>query len=119
MSLSARITSSVTKAFNSVGDLVTTATLSNKAVSSFDFATGSTVSTDTSNSVKVILESTQKPSGEGFTTTAFMKTSGLAKASTPIDISGYDTITIGSKSYNIIDFTDDGFVTRAIIVKEV
>ena len=118
MSLSARITSSVTKAFNSVGDLVKTASLSNKDVSSFDFATGETVSTDSSVTLKVILDSTQKPSREGFTTTAFMKTSELAKASTPIDLSGYDTITIDSKAYNIIDFTDDGFVTRAIIVKE-
>jgi hypothetical protein len=110
MSLSAKVTAAVNKAFTAAGDLVKQGTLSSKTVSGYDFATKSTVSTTETLSVDVIIQSTQKPSGEGFTVTAIMKSG--------INISVYDTLTVNSKSYNIIDYSDNGFVIEAILIKE-
>jgi hypothetical protein len=110
MSLSAKVTAAVNKAFTSAGDLVKQGTLSTKAVSGYNFGTRETVSTTTSANVDVILQSTQKPSGEGFTTTAIMKSG--------VNISVYDTLTVGSKVYNIVDYTDNEFTIEAILTKE-
>jgi hypothetical protein len=110
MSLSAKVTAAVNKSFTAAGDLVKQGTLSSKTVSGYDFATKSTVSTTETLSVDVIIQSTQKPSGEGFTVTAIMKSG--------INISVYDTLTVNSKSYNIIDYSDNGFVIEAILIKE-
>jgi hypothetical protein len=110
MSLSAKVTSAVDKAFTAAGDLVKKGTLSTKAVSSYDFASRQTVSTTSSTTVDVIIQSTQKPSGEGFTTTAIMKSG--------VNISVYDTLTVGSKVYNIVDYTDNEFTIEAILTKE-
>jgi len=111
MSLSAKVTSAVNKAFTAAGDLVKQGTLSTKAVSGYDFATRSTVSTSDSITVDVIIQSTQKPSGEGFTVTALMKSG--------VNISVYDTLTVETKSYNIVDYSDNGFTIEAILTKEV
>ena len=111
MSLSARVTASVNKAFAAAGDLVKTGTLSSKSVSSYNFGTRSTVSTTATQSVDVIIQSTQKPSGDAFTITALMKTG--------VDLSVYDSLTVNNKSYNIIDYNDNGFVIEAILTKEV
>jgi hypothetical protein len=111
MSLSARVTAAVNKAFTAAGDLVKTGTLSTKNVSGYDFATRSTVSTTGSQSVDVIIQSTQKPSGDAFTITALMKTG--------VDLSVYDTLTVNNKAYNIIDYSDNGFTIEAILTKEV
>ena len=110
MSLSAKVTSAVNKAFTAAGDLVKQGTLSTKAVSTYDFGTRQTVSTITSQTVDVIIQSAQKPSGEGFTITALMKSG--------VDISVYDVLTVGSKVYNIIDYTDNNFTIEAILTKE-
>ena len=110
MSLSAKVTNAVNKAFDSAGDLVKQGTLSTKAVSGYDFATRTTVSTTGSLAVEVIIQSTQKPSGDGFTVTAIMKSG--------INLSVYDTLTVSSKIYNIVDYSDNGFTIEAILVKE-
>jgi hypothetical protein len=110
MSLSAKVTTAVNKAFTAAGDLVKQGTLSTKAVSNYDFGTRQTVSTITSQTVDVIIQSAQKPSGEGFTITALMKSG--------VDISVYDVLTVGSKVYNIIDYTDNNFTIEAILTKE-
>ena len=34
------------------------------------------------------------------------------------DLSVYDTLTVGSDIYNIADYSDDGFLVTAILVKE-
>jgi len=110
MSVSAKVTAAVNKAFAAAGDLVKQGTLSTKSVSSYDFSTRSTVSTTGSITVEVIIQSTQKPSGEGFTVTAIMRSG--------INISVYDTLTVDSKSYNIVDYSDNGFIIEAILTKE-
>jgi len=110
MSLSAKVTTAVNKAFTAAGYLVKQGTLSTKAVSTYDFGTRQTVSTITSQTVDVIIQSAQKPSGEGFTITALMKSG--------VDISVYDVLTVGSKVYNIIDYTDNNFTIEAILTKE-
>lgn len=110
MSLKAKINAAVDKAFSAVGDLAVTATLSSKDVSDYDFASRGTVSTSTTQTVQVIIEKTQKPSGEGFSTNALMKTGP--------DLSVYDTITVGTVVYNIVDYDDNGFTITAILVKE-
>lgn len=110
MSLKAKIRAAVNKAFIAVDDLVVVATLSTKNVSGYDFANRGVVSTSGSQTVEVIIQSTQKPSGDGFTTTALMKSG--------VDLSVYDTLTADGVGYNIVDYTDDGFVITAIIVRE-
>ena len=110
MSISARVANAVNKAFISAGDLVKSAELQSKAVSSFDFQTGETKSVTQKVTVDVIIQSTEKPSGEGFTKTALMK-SGL-------DLSVYDSIIIDGKRHNIVDYDDNGFTITVIIVKE-
>jgi hypothetical protein len=110
MSLNAKIRAAVNKAFTAVGDLVVTGTLSSRKVSSYDFANRGVVSSVSTSSVEVIIQSTQKPSGDGFTVTALMKFGP--------DLSVYDTLTVGSDIYNIADYSDDGFLVTAILVKE-
>jgi hypothetical protein len=111
MSLSAKVTAAVDKAFAAAGDIVKLGTLSTKLVSSYDFSSRQTVSTTSSQTVEVIIQSTQRPSGEGFTTTAIMKSG--------VDISVYDILIVGSKTYNIVDYTDNNFTIEAILTKEV
>ena len=111
MSLSAKVNAAVNKAFAAAGDLVKEGTLSTKSVSTYDFATRQTVSTSSTLTVEVIIESTKKPSGEGFTVVAIMKSG--------INISVYDTLVVENKSYNIVDYNDNGFTIEAILVKEV
>jgi hypothetical protein len=111
MSLSARVTSAVTRAFDAAGDIVKTGTLSTKSVTAYSFADRSTVSTTGTLSVKVIIQSTERPAGGGFTIKALLKSGP--------DISVYDTLTVGSKIYNIVDYVDSGFVIEAILKKEI
>jgi hypothetical protein len=110
MSLSAKINAAVNKAFLAVGDLAVTATLSSRSVSSYDFASRGVVSTSSTSSVEVIIQSIQKPSGDGFSVTALMKSGP--------DLSGYDTLTVGSDVYSITDYSDDNFVITAILIRE-
>jgi len=111
MSLSEKVTAAVNKAFTAAGDLVKTGTLVSKSVSSYDFATRGTVSTSTTTAVDVIMQTKKKSSGEGFTVSALMKTG--------INLSAYNTLTIDSVSYNIVDYTDNDFIVEAILSKEV
>jgi hypothetical protein len=110
MSLKAKVNSAVDKAFAAIGDLAVSGTLSNKNATSYDFATGQAVATTTSKTVKVFLQSTNKPSDGSFNTTALMKSN--------VNVDGYDTITIGTTVYNITDFTDDGFVITMQLLRE-
>jgi len=111
MSLSAKVSAAVNKAFAAAGDLVQQGTLSSKNVSGYDLASRSTVSTSTTITVEVIIQTAQKASGEGFITTALMKSG--------IDLSVYDTLTVGTKSYNIVDYSDNNFVIEAQLSREV
>jgi len=36
-----------------------------------------------------------------------------------IDLSVYDTLTVGTKSYNIVDYSDNNFVIEAQLSREV
>jgi len=111
MSLSAKVTAAVNKAFTAAGDLVKTGTLVSKTVSDFDFATGSVVSSNSTSTVDVILQTTKRSSGEGFTVTAIMKSG--------VDLSVYDSLEIDGKTYSIVDHSDNGFTIDAILKKEV
>lgn len=110
MSLNSKVTAAVKKAFTSLGDLVDTGTLSSKAVSGYNFSTGSTISTLSSKTIDVIIQSTKNKTGDGFIVSALIKSG--------IDISSYDTLTVKGDTYNIVDFDDNGFVIEAIIIKE-
>lgn len=109
MSLTAKINSAVDKAFKAAGDLVVEGQLSIKNVSNYDFSLRQTIASQSSVKVNVILQSIKKPSGEGFTVTAIMKSG--------ISIGSYDTITINGVSYNILDYHDDGFVINVILFR--
>lgn len=111
MSLSAKVSAAVNKAFAAAGDLVQTATLSSKNVSGYDFASRSTVSTASTVTVEVIIQTAQRSSGEGFITTAIMKSG--------VDLSVYDTLTVGTKAYSIVDYSDNNFVIEAQLSREV
>jgi len=109
MSLKAKINSAVDKAFKAAGDLVVQGQLSVEDASNYDFSLRKTVSSTETLIVEVILQSTQKPLGDVFKTTALMK-SGILFGS-------YDTLTVNNLSYSIVDYTDDGFVITAILVR--
>jgi hypothetical protein len=110
MSLKAKINAAVDKAFAAIGDLAVSGTISNKTVSSYDFATGETVGGTASASVKVFIQSTNKPSDGAFQSTALMKSN--------MSVDGYDTLTVGTTVYNITDHTDDGFVITLSLTRE-
>jgi len=111
MSLSAKVTAAVNKAFSAAGDLVQLGTLSSKNVSGYDFANRTTVSQSSTTTVEVIIETARRGSGEGFITTAIMR-SGL-------DLSVYDTLTVNNKNYSIVDYSDNNFVIEAQLSREV
>ena len=110
MSLTAKVNAAVDSAFAAAGDLVRQATLSKKTVSGYDFSTGSTISTSSTATVDVIIQSKENPAGNGFTVKALMKST--------VSLSVYDTLTVGTESYNISSYNDNGFIIEAIIVKE-
>lgn len=105
----AKIALAVTKAFDAAGDLVSTATLSNKIASSYNFASGSIGTTSSTTSVKIIITNKKLINGVA-TYTAILKTTS--------NIDGYDTLTIGSDVYNITDTEDNSFVITATLTKE-
>jgi len=84
--------------------------LSTKAVSGYNFATDETVSTTTSSAVKVIIESSERPAGDGFNYKAILKSG--------VDLTVYDTLTVGSTVYNITDHIDNDFIIEATLTKE-
>lgn len=104
------VTNAVNTAFNAVGELVQSGVLTTKDVTSYDWSTGNTVSTGASSTVDVIITSIQKPSGEGYTIQAIMKSGP--------DLSVYDTLVVGGKTYRIVDYSDNEFVIEAVIVRE-
>jgi len=112
MSLNATLKEAVNKAFLAVGDLVKSATLTDKSVSGYNFSTGEAVSSTATIQVDIILFTRSLPSGEGYSLEAIMK------SSTSIDVNVYDTITVGSDSYNIINAADDGFIITLTLKKE-
>jgi environmental stress-induced protein Ves len=111
MSLSAKVTAAVNKAFTAAGDLVQKGTLTSKSVSTYNFAARATVSTSTTKTVDVIIQTAQKVSGEGFITTAIMRSGE--------DLSVYDTLTVGTKIFSIIDYSDNNFIIEAQLSREV
>lgn len=110
MSLTAKLHSAVDKAFAAVGDLVKTATLVDKTAISYDFSTSTAKVASSNKTVSVILNTTNKGSGEAVRTSIIMKSG--------VDLSVYDTIKIDNVSYTISDHSDNGFVIEANVVKE-
>lgn len=110
MSLDATIRAAVNKAFLAAGDLVRVGTLSKRTVSDYNLATGAVVSTASTLTVDVILQTSQNSQGV-FDTTIMMKSG--------VDMSMYDTIVISSKTYNIVDYGDDEYVITAKIERVV
>ena len=109
MSLSAKIRKAVDTAFSAVGDLAKPGTLSSTEVSSYDFASGDVVSTNSEITVDVIITTTEARDGS-LLTQALMKSGE--------DLSGYDTLTVSGVTYQIIlPYTDDGFLISANIVR--
>lgn len=110
MSLKAKIKAAVDKAFAAVGDLAVSGTISNRTVTSYDFASGEAVGGTASVPVKVVLQTTNKPSDGAFSSTAIMKSN--------MSVDGYDTLTVEGTVYNITDHSDDGFVITLSLTRE-
>lgn len=107
MSMRAKISAAVDTAFDAIGDLKQTGTLTTKVVSDYDFATQSTVSSTSTETVTLFLDTTRSASGDGFNISATIKGS--------IDLEVYDTLTVGGSIYNILSYSDNGFVTEAML----
>lgn len=111
MSLSAKVNAAVDKAFAAAGDLVKQGRLSSKKVSKYDFATRKVVSSTSVILVDVIITTNKRSSGEGFSTSAIMKSGP--------DLSVYDTLTVDEKSYKIVDYNDNDFIIEVELSREV
>jgi hypothetical protein len=114
MSLKAKIKAAVKKAFAAAGDLVVSGTLSTKTVSDYNFATGSATSVTRKTTVKVIFLTKNRSGDSAFKQEAIIESG--------VDITLYDTLTLGSGSsatvYNIESFADDGFAITMQLVRE-
>jgi len=110
MSMKARINNAVDKAFNAIGDLKQTGTLTVKNVGDYNFATQSTESTISYETIELFIESKKTSSGQGFTTSALIK--GV------VDLEVYDSLEVGGVIYNVVDYSDNGFITEAVLTKE-
>jgi len=105
----AKIVAAVDKAFDSAGELASTATLSNKSATSYNFATGAVDSTTTKKTVQVIIVSKALMNGRSTYQSIIKSTSG---------IDSYDTLTIGTDVYSITDSQDNGFTIDATLTRE-
>ena len=110
MSLRAKVKRAVDTAFSAVGDLAVNGTLSAREVTGYDFGSRGIVSKNSTKTLQVIILTTQKPSDGSYITSAMMKSGP--------DLSGYDTLTVGTTVYNVTDYSDDGFAITATIVRE-
>ena len=110
MSLRARISKAVDDAFNAVGDLAQSGTLSQKNPSGYDFSTNSVSSTNSSSTVEVVITETKRTSGEGYKTIAIIKSGP--------DVTVYDTLTVNGVSYNIVNHSDNDFAIEMEITRE-
>jgi len=111
MSLSSKLDAAVDRAFAAAGDLVKLGTLSTKAVSDYDFSTQQTISSFSTQQVEVIINTKQRSSGESFSVSAIMRSG--------VDLSVYDTLTVNSIKYKIVDYNDNDFVIEAQLKREV
>jgi len=110
MSLGAKITDAVNRAFIAASDLVKTGTLSSKTVTAYDFGSRGVTSSSSIATVEVIITDTKKSSVQPYSSTAIFKAGP--------DMSVYDTLTVNSVVYRITDYTDSGYHIEATLVKE-
>ena len=106
MALRATLEGAVDTAFAALQDLVVDVTLSQSEASSYDFATGQTVTTPTATSiVQGVLFTEEKRSQDGIraTNTLIVRSADLPSP----DI--YDSFTVGSKTYSMTSYSDNGF----------
>ena len=111
MSLKAKITAAVNKAFNAVGDLVEKGKLSNTTASNYDFATRSTTTTSKTETVDVIILDTSKDAGVHHDTVK-----GIMKAGPTLDY--YDTLTVNKVKYSIVSYQNNGYTVDLVLKKE-
>jgi len=125
MSLVNTINSAVDIAFSTLGDLVTTATLSNASNESYAFpvldpfgnpTTEGAVSTTTvSSTVQVIIESSGKvKSPEGLD---IIQTQMLIRSDEIPNPSVYSSVTVGTKVYTIVSYTADVALTTLFVTE--
>ena len=106
MAIRSTILSGVDTAFNVLGDLVVRVTLTQRDATRYDFATGRTVVSSSGTTViDGVLLAADKRSEDG---NRVMDTLILKARDAPnFDI--YDNITIGTKTYRIESFENNGF----------
>jgi len=108
--LKSKIKKAVDNAFTSLADLVQQGKLSNTKATGYDFTSGSTTSTTSTETIDIIILDTKKLSGEPYEVKAIMK-SGPS-------LDNYDKITVGRLQYHIVEFTDNGYSVDLILKKE-
>jgi hypothetical protein len=110
MSLESKFKAAVEKAFSAADDLVKPATLYSEITSGFDFSSNETNSVKRKQEVEVILQTTKKVINNKYVTEVLMR-SGY-------DMSVYDFITIDRETFNILDYSDNGFVITLMLTRE-
>ena len=104
-------------AFQIAGDLALEVTLTNRAASGYNFATGvATTSADTIT-LRGILGETVRESVSGDRAT--IRTEMSFKKSDIGEPDGYDTATFSGDSYKVTGFRDDGYLVVVTMFREV
>jgi len=114
MSYNTLISNQVDTLFTTLGDLVVSVTFKERETGDYDFATQSfSSSTETTKTIKAIVLNTKREP-EDFSKEEIEV---IIKSKDVTDISLYDEIVIGSKTYSISSFEDvSGFVLQIIAV---
>jgi hypothetical protein len=114
MSYNSLISSQVDNAFTLLGDLVVSVTFKERESGDYNFATQSfSSSTETSTTIKAIVLNTKREP-EDYTKEEIEV---IIKSKDVTDLSLYDEIVIGSKTYSISSFEDvSGFILQIIAV---
>lgn len=111
------VNTNVARAFNLVKDLAEEATLTKKATSSFNFATGQAeVTTDAPVVTKAIMTELRNSSGDFNASRRLV----MLKTAEVGDIKAYDTVTMAGVTWKVSpdNILSDGYVTTVEVYRE-
>ena len=115
MSYRNTVKKNVNLAFKLIKDLGTDALFTKSSTSEFDFATASpTTTVEETKIVRAVLVKTGKSKEDASSLVGEL----LLKSEDLEDPSVYDSIIIDDKTWNIVEYEDDGYVITAKISKE-
>jgi hypothetical protein len=120
MSYRALIDKSLQQAFNTIKDLAVDVTFNKVAVGDFNFSTGQATEVSTPVSAKAVIFNKNKSQGGKERRNAVRMEIMFKTAEIGSDITGFDTVTIGSDTWKVGDpLKDDGSIMMLQLYKEV